>query len=278
MRLEVRKTYKLLIGGAAVRSESGRVSEVRGPDGTHLANAPLSSRKDARDAVRAARGALGDWSGRTAYNRGQILYRIAEVLEARGAELAGVIAASTGTSTSEAAAEVAAAVESAVHYAGWTDKLHAVLGGVNPVAAPYFSFSTPEPVGVVTLLAPDRPVLCGIVDPLLAALAGGNTVVAVVSATQPLAGLDLGEVLATSDVPAGVVNLLSGDHAEVAPHLAAHADIDALVDAGLGELSAELERRCATNVTRYRRPGAYRTLAAVELTLELKTAWHPIGA
>ncbi len=278
MRLEVRKTYKLLIGGAAVRSESGRVVPVNGPTGTHLANVPLGSRKDARDAVRAARGALPGWSGRTAYNRGQVLYRIAEVLEARSLELAGVIAHSTGTSIADATVEVAQAVESAVHYAGWTDKLHAVLGGVNPVAAPFFSFSTPEPVGVVALLAADLPSLVGLVDPLCAALAGGNTVLALVSAAHPLAGLDLGEVLTTSDVPAGVVNLIAGDHAEVAPHVASHGDVDALIDASNDALATELERRCATNITRYRRPGAPCSLEAVERTLELKTAWHPVGS
>jgi acyl-CoA reductase-like NAD-dependent aldehyde dehydrogenase len=278
MRLEVRKTYKLLIGGAAVRSESGRVAAVLAPDRSHLANAPLGSRKDARDAVRAARVALGPWSARTAYNRGQILYRIAEVLEARAGELAGVLAAGTGASTADAHLEVTSAVEAAVHYAGWTDKLHAVLGSVNPVAAPYFSFSTPEPVGVVALLAPDVPSLLGLVDPLCAALAGGNAVVALVSGAHPLAGLDLAEVLATSDVPAGVVNLIAGDHAEIAPHLASHADVDALVDSTAGDGAVDLERRCAANVTRYRRPAAACSLEAVVRTLEIKTAWHPIGS
>ena len=275
MRLEVRKTYKLAIGGASVRSESGRVVPVTGAGGEHLANAPLASRKDARDAVRAARAAVGPWRSRTAYNRGQILYRLAEVLEARTDELAGVVAASTGVSVKVARAELAACVEAAVHYAGWPDKLASVLGGVNQVAQPYFAFSVPEPVGVVALVAPDEPALAGLVEPLCAALAGGNAVIALVSERFPLAGLDLAEVLATSDVPGGVVNLLAGSRAEVAPPLASHADIDALVDAS-GD--AELERRCAANVTRYRRPGPAQSLEAVERTLELKTAWHPIGA
>jgi acyl-CoA reductase-like NAD-dependent aldehyde dehydrogenase len=279
MRLEVRKTYKLLIGGAAVRSESGRVVAVHGAGGELLANAPLGSRKDGRDAVRAARAALGSWSGRTAYNRGQILYRLAEVLEARTAELADVLAASTGASAADARAELATAVDAAVHYAGWTDKLGAVLGAVNPVAAPYFSFSAPEPIGVVVLLAPDAPALAGLIDPLCAALAGGNTVVAIVSGAHPLVGLDLAEVVQTSDVPAGVVNLLAGSHAEIAPHLASHGDVDALVDATSDPAAATaLERACAANVTRYRHPGPATSLEAVERTLELKTAWHPIGS
>ena len=275
MRLEVRKTYKLSIGGASVRSESGRVVPVSGAGGAHLANAPLASRKDGRDAVRAARAALSGWRGRTAYNRGQILYRLAEVLEARTDELAGVVASSTGMSAKAARAELSACVESAVHYAGWPDKLASVLGGVNQVAQPYFAFSVPEPVGVVALIAPDEPSLAGLVEPLCAALAGGNTVVALVSETFPLAGLDLQEVLGTSDVPGGVVNLLSGSRAEVGPPLASHADIDALLDS-TGD--ADLERRCAANVTRYRSPGPPLSLEAVERTLELKTAWHPIGA
>jgi len=275
VRLEVRKTYKLSIGGASVRSESGRVAPVTSPSGAHLANIPVSSRKDVRDAVRAARAALGPWRGRTAYNRGQILYRLAEVLEARTDELASVVTASTGQPARAARAELEACVESAVHYAGWPDKLASVLGGVNQVAQPYFAFSVPEPVGVVALIAPDEPSLAGLVEPLCAALAGGNTVVALVSETFPLAGLDLQEVLGTSDVPGGVVNLLSGSRAEVGPPLASHADIDALLDA-TGD--ADLERRCAANVTRYRSPGPPLSLEAVERTLELKTAWHPIGA
>jgi acyl-CoA reductase-like NAD-dependent aldehyde dehydrogenase len=275
VRLEVRKTYKLSIGGASVRSESGRVVPVSGAGGEHLANAPLASRKDGRDAVRAARAALGSWRGRTAYNRGQILYRLAEVLEARTDELAGVVASCTGLSARAARAELAACVESAVHYAGWPDKLASVLGSVNQVAQPYFAFSVPEPVGVVVVVAPDEPALHGLVEPLCAALAGGNTVVAVVSERFPLPGLDLAEVLATSDVPGGVVNLLSGTRAEAAPPLASHGDVDALIDAS-GD--ADLERRCAANVTRYHAPGPPLTLEAVEHTLELKTAWHPIGS
>lgn len=275
MRLEVRKTYKLSIGGASVRSESGRVAPVASPSGAQLANVPVASRKDVRDAVRAARAALGPWRGRTAYNRGQILYRLAEVLEARTDELASVIAASTGQPARAARAELSTCVEAAVHYAGWPDKLASVLGGVNQVAQPYFAFSVPEPVGVVALVAPDEPSLAGLVEPLCAALAGGNTVIALASQRFPLPGLDLQEVLGTSDVPGGVVNLLSGSRAEVGPPLASHADIDALIDAS-GD--ADLERRCAANVTRYRAPGPPQSLEAVERTLELKTAWHPIGS
>jgi acyl-CoA reductase-like NAD-dependent aldehyde dehydrogenase len=278
VRLAVRKTYKLLVGGASVRSESGRVLPIAAPDGTHLANVPQGSRKDARDAVRAARAALSGWRGRTAYNRGQILYRLAEVLEARTDELAAVVAAGRGLDRRAARAELAEAVESAVHYAGWTDKLHGVLGGVDPVAAPYFAFTVPEPVGVVALVAGDEPCLAGLVDPLCAALAGGSVVVALVSERHPLASLDLAEVLETSDVPGGVCNLLSGLRAEVAPVLAAHGDVDAVLDAsGDAELGADLQRRCAANVTRYAKPAPVRSLEAVVRAVELKTAWHPVG-
>ncbi len=287
-RLAVRKTYKLWIGGASVRSESGRVLPIAGPAG-HLANAAQGSRKDARDAVRAGRGALAGWSGRTAYNRGQILYRMAEVLEARTEELAASVAAGRGLPLADARAEVAAAVDTCVYHAGWTDKLDAVLGTVNPVAQPYFSFSRPTPIGVVVLLAPPEPCLLGLVSHLAPTLAGANVVVACVSEPHPLASLDLAEVLATSDVPAGVVNLLSGRHAELAPVLAAHADVDCIVDAaGDGVRTAGLRRAAAASVTRYRAPvasrGAYltgeatRNLAAVERTVETTTTWHPVGA
>jgi len=230
-RVGVPKTYKLYVGGAFVRSESGRHDPVDGGF-----NVPRASRKDVRDAMGAARKAFGPWSKRTAYNRGQILYRAAEALESRGEALAP-------------ADELEAAIDVLVHYAGWTDKLAGVLGGVNPVAAPFLSFSMPEPTGVVGVVAGDAPPLLGLVAEIAPALAAGNTVVAIVSERHALPGLDLGEVLGVSDVPAGVVNLLSGRRAELAPALGAHRDLNAILDAsGDAGLHAELDRLAAETV------------------------------
>jgi acyl-CoA reductase-like NAD-dependent aldehyde dehydrogenase len=273
-RLGVRKTYKLYVGGAFVRSESGRYDRALGADDEHVANVPRASRKDVRDAMSAARKAAGPWAARTAYNRGQILYRAAEALESRADALGE-------------ADELAAAVDVLVHYAGWTDKLPAVLGGVNPVAMPFLSFSLPEPTGVVGVIAPDEPPLLGLVAEIAPALAAGNTVVAVISERWPLPALDLAEVLGVSDVPGGVVNLLSGRRSELAPALGAHRDLNAIVDAaGDDELATELDRLAAETVKRARH-GAPATsydaatddaLARLEAVTELKTAWHPIGA
>jgi acyl-CoA reductase-like NAD-dependent aldehyde dehydrogenase len=268
-RLTVRKTYKLWIGGAFVRSESGRYDEA-GP-----VNYPRASRKDVRDAVSAARKAAKPWAARTAYNRGQILYRAAEALESRAATI-GV-----------GGDEVEAAVDVLLHYAGWTDKLHAVLGAVNPVAAPFLSFSLPEPTGVVGVVAPDTPPLLGLVAELAPALAAGNTAVVVVSEAHPLPGLDFAEALGVSDVPAGVVNLLSGRRTELSTALAAHRDLNAIVDAaGDPELSAELDRLASETIKRVRHGAAARSyedatgdaLERLEAVTELKTAWHPVGA
>jgi acyl-CoA reductase-like NAD-dependent aldehyde dehydrogenase len=273
-RLRVRKTYKLYVGGAFVRSESGRYDRALSADDEHVANVPRASRKDVRDAMTAARKAAGPWAARTAYNRGQILYRAAEALESRGEALAPP-------------GELAAAVDVLVHYAGWTDKLPAVLGGVNPVAAPFLSFSLPEPTGVVGIVAPDEPPLLGLVAELAPALAAGNTAVAVVSERWPLPALDLGEVLGVSDLPGGVVNLLSGRRAEVATALGAHRDLNAIVDAaGDDDLAAELDRLAAETVKRTRHAPAAATyeaatadaLSRLEAVTELKTAWHPVGA
>ena len=273
-RLGVRKTYKLYVGGAFVRSESGRYDRALGADDEHVANVPRASRKDVRDAMSAARKAAGPWAARTAYNRGQILYRAAEALESRGDALAEPD-------------ELAAAVDVLVHYAGWTDKLPAVLGGVNPVAAAFLSFSLPEPTGVVGVVAPDEPPLLGLVAEIAPALAAGNTVVAVISERWPLPALDFAEVLGVSDVPGGVVNLLSGRRAELAPALGAHRDLNAIVDAaGDDELAAELDRLAAETVKRTRHGAAAASyeaatddaLARLEAVTELKTAWHPIGA
>jgi acyl-CoA reductase-like NAD-dependent aldehyde dehydrogenase len=273
-RVGIRKTYKLYVGGAFVRSESGRYDRALSADDEHVANVPRASRKDVRDAMAAARKAAGPWAARTAYNRGQILYRAAEAVESRGEELGS-------------ADEVAAAVDVLVHYAGWTDKLAAVLGGVNPVAMPYLSFSLPEPTGVVGVIAPDEPPLLGLIAELAPALAAGNTVVAIVSERWPLPALDLGEVLGVSDVPGGVVNLLSGRRSELAPALGAHRDLNAIVDAaGDPDLGAELDRLAAETVKRARHAApatSYEAatgdaLSRLEAVTELKTAWHPIGA
>jgi acyl-CoA reductase-like NAD-dependent aldehyde dehydrogenase len=262
-RVPVRKTYKLYIDGAFPRSESGRTYLVREQ------NVARASRKDARDAVRAARGAFPKWAGATAYNRGQVLYRIAEMLEARAADFAKL---TSGKS------EVAAAVDRIVWYAGWADKLAQVLGGSNPVAGPYFNFTVPEPTGVVAVLAPEAPPLAGLVSRIAPALAGGNTVVAVASEPEPVAAVELAEVLATSDVPAGVVNILTGHQAELAPVLAGHMDVNAIDVTGAAE-PAELERLAAENVKRVVRGSANgHGLDDLSGFLELKTVWHPIGA
>jgi acyl-CoA reductase-like NAD-dependent aldehyde dehydrogenase len=259
-RVSVRKTYKLYIGGSFPRSESGRTYEAEGH------NVAQASRKDLRDAVRVARGATGKWAAMTAYNRGQVLYRVAEMLEARSAELAELCGGR---------AEVERAIDRVVWYAGWTDKLPQVLGGANPVAGPYFNFTIPEPTGVVGIVAPAEPALLGIVSRLAPALAGGNTTVVVASEAHPRAAIELAEVLATSDVPGGVVNILTGLRAELAPQLAAHLDVDAL-DLDRGD--AELERAAADNVKRVvRAAGDVQSLWEISSFLELKTVWHPMG-
>jgi acyl-CoA reductase-like NAD-dependent aldehyde dehydrogenase len=290
-RLAVRKTYKLYVGGAFARSESGRHDPVLDHEGSHVANITRASRKDVRDAVKAARKAQPGWAGKTAYNRGQVLYRAAEALESRSAELAEQAVGLRGVSPAAARAEVAAAVDALVHYAGWTDKLATVLGGVNPVAAPFLSFSMPEPTGVVGVVAPEEPELLGLIGAIAPPLAAGNVVVAICSERWPLAGLDLGEVLAVSDVPGGVVNLLAGRRAELTPALGAHRDVNALVDAsGDPELGADLDRLASETVKRVlriREPddgtavGEFAredSLRRLEALTELKTAWHPIGA
>jgi acyl-CoA reductase-like NAD-dependent aldehyde dehydrogenase len=272
-RLAVRKTYKLWIGGAFVRSESGRY-DTAGVDGR--INIPRASRKDVRDAVSAARAAAGPWAARTAYNRGQILYRAAEALESRGATPAD----------GPDRGELEAAVDVLVHHAGWTDKFPSVLGGINPVAAPFLSFSVPEPTGVVGIVAPDEPDLLGLVAELAPALAAGNTVVAILSESRPLAGLDLAEVLGVADIPSGVVNLLCGRRAELAPALGGHRDVNAVVDAAADPaLAAELGRLGAETIKRVRHhvpatsydEAVADALGRIEELTELKTAWHPVG-
>jgi acyl-CoA reductase-like NAD-dependent aldehyde dehydrogenase len=283
-RALVAKTYKLYLGGAFVRSESGRSDPTLSSSDEHLANVPRGSRKDVRDAVKAARAAFGGWSAKTAYNRGQVLYRFAEALESRSDELARAAVDRQGVAAAAARAEVGAAVDTLVHYAGWTDKLAAVMGGINPVAAPYLSFSAPEPTGVVAVLAPDEPDLLGLVREAAPALAAGNTVVAVVSRRWPLRSLDLGEIAAVSDLPGGTLNLLSGRLDELLKPLCGHRDVNAIVDAsGLAEHAEQIDTLAAETVKRVSRPPAdgdvgAGALARLEALTELKTAWHPVGS
>ena len=277
-RLPVAKTYKLFIDGAFPRSESGRTFPVHGPDGTLLANAARASRKDLRDAVRTARAAQEGWAARTAYNRGQVLYRVAEMLEGRRTELATLLSY-TGLGTEAAEEEVEATIDRWVWYAGWSDKVHHVLGTVNPVAGPYFNFTVPEPTGVVGLVAPARPALLGLVSRLVPAIVGGNTVVVVTGGDASLVAVILGEVLATSDVPAGVVNILTGERAELLPWLISHLDVNAVDLTGAADdLEAEVVAQAAANVKRVvfgdvEEESPY-TIADF---MEMKTLWHPIG-
>ena len=284
-RLAVRKTYKLYIGGAFPRSESGRSYVVSDSDGAFLANAAHGSRKDVRDAVVAARKAQPRWSGATAYNRGQVIYRVAEMLDGRRSQFADEVASSEGTSRDEATASVDAAVDRLVWYAGWADKLAQVAGSSNPVAGPFFNFSVPEPTGVVGVVCPQSSSLLGLVSVLTPVIVTGNTSVVLASETRPLPAITLAEVLATSDVPGGVVNLITGMVAELAPGLAAHRDVDALDLAGApSSLLAELERAAVTNVKRVLRPDNSEsdwtkapTPRRMLAFLETKTVWHPIG-
>jgi acyl-CoA reductase-like NAD-dependent aldehyde dehydrogenase len=281
-RISVAKTYKLYIGGAFPRSESGRSYPVRDGKGGFLANAAQASRKDVRDAVAAARKAFPGWSGATAYNRGQVLYRVAELLEGRREQFTAEVAAGEGK---RAQSIVDAAVDRWVWYAGWADKIATVLGAANPVAGPYFSFSVPEPTGVVGVLAPQSSSLLGLVSVLAPVIVTGNTAVVVTSQDRPLPAITLAEVLATSDVPGGVVNILTGRTAELAPWLASHADVNALDLTGAPEtLRTDLERAAAGTVKRvlraaggepdWTRPPDLRRLRAF---LESKTVWHPMG-
>lgn len=284
-RVEVRKTFKLYVGGAFPRSESGRSYVVTTGAGKFLANAAQASRKDARDAVVAARRAFPAWSTMTAYNRGQILYRVAELMEGRRAEFATAVADAEGLSSRVAGAVVSDAVDRWVWYAGWTDKIASVLGAANPVAGPYFDFSIPEPTGVVAVLAPQDSSLLGLVSVLAPVMATGCTAVLVASELRPLPAVTLSEVLATSDVPGGVVNVLTGRTAELAPVLAAHMDVNAIDLTGVTSTDdvVDLERAAAENIKRVFRPldppdwEADPGLSRLRAVLETKTVWHPIG-
>lgn len=283
--LDVRKTYKLYIGGQFVRSESGKVLEARSATGEHLDNFSWASRKDFRDAVSAARPAFEGWAKKTAYLRGQILYRAAEMLQQRAGELAAEIARSTGSRAAKA--EVQQTIDRLVYWAGWSDKFSQVFGSVNPVATSHFNFSVPEPTGVVGVFAPDEPSLLALVSLIAPAVVSGNSVVALASEKFPLPALTFAEILATSDLPGGVVNVLAGRRAELVPHFATHMDVNAVVDgSGDAAIGTALQGGTAVNLKRY----ASRSLAArdwasakaedpywLQDSLEIKTAWHPVG-
>jgi len=284
-RLDVKKTYKLYIGGKFPRSESGRYLPAKSAKGDHLDNYAHASRKDFRDAVVAARAAFGGWSKATAYNRGQILYRAAEMLQNRAGELIAEIARSTGASAAKAKREVTLAIDRLAHFAGWTDKYSQVFRSVNPVATSHFNFTTPEPTGVVVVLAPDEPSLLALVSLVAPVILSGNAAIVVASETFPLPAATFAEILATSDLPDGVVNILTGKRAELVPHIATHMDVNAIVDgAGNAELGAQLQAGVATNLKRYANHAATDWFDGraedpyyILDTVEFKTAWHPIG-
>lgn len=282
MRLDVRKTYKLYIGGKFPRSESGRTYELNDYQGKFLANVAQGSRKDARDAVVAARAAQPGWASATAYNRGQILYRIAEMLEGRREQFVAEIRAMTGASASKANAEVDAAIDSWVWHAGWSDKIDSVAGSMNPVAGPFFNISTNQPTGVVAVLAPQGSALVGLVNSIAPAIVSGNTVVVVASEQLPLSAITLTEVLATSDLPGGVVNMLTGSEKEIGSWLASHQDVNA-IDLEGSSNAVELEIMAAETIKRvirsqsYARLGSRGTLEHILSLMEVKTVWHPKG-
>ncbi|MGA9779237.1 MAG: aldehyde dehydrogenase family protein [Verrucomicrobiia bacterium] len=286
-RLNIKKTYKLYIGGKFPRSESGRYLPAKSVKGGHLDNFAHASRKDFREAVVAARVAFDGWSKATAYNRGQILYRAAEMLQNRTGELVNEVARSTGVSTAKAKREVTLAIDRLVHFAGWTDKYSQVFGSVNPVASSHFNFTTPEPTGVVVVLAPEEPSLLALVSLVAPVILSGNTAVVIPSEKLPLPAATFAEILATSDLPGGVVNILTGRRAELVPHIAAHMDVNAIVD-GTGDsaISGKLQAGVAMNLKRY----VHHSLAPTDWftakvedpywildTVEFKTVWHPIG-
>ncbi len=283
-RLAVRRTCKLYVGGAFPRSESGRSYPVTSAKGQHLANAAAATRKDARDAVVAARGAFPGWSARTGYNRGQVLYRIAEMMEGRRAQFTAELRDTEGVRADRAEALVSAAIDRWVYYAGWADKFPQVIGGSNDVAGAFSNVTTPEPTGVVAVVAPPQAPLLGLVSVVAPIITTGNTAVVVAGERAPLPAVTLAEAFATSDVPGGVVNLLTGRLDEIAPHLATHADVNALDLTGAGDLAADLERDAAATLKRVLRPDATPPdwtadpgLTRITPFLELKTLWHPIG-
>ena len=285
MDLEVRKTYKLYVGGEFIRSESGRSDLIETSSGDFRANVSRGSRKDLREAVRKARVAQVGWSGASAYNKGQILYRMAEMLEGRSGSFEEMLRETRGITAAAAKREVRATIERLLHYAGWSDKYVAILGTVNPVSSSYFDFSVPEPTGVVGIVAPETPDLLGLVSHLAPVIVSGNAAVVILSQKYPLASLEFGEVLATSDLPGGVANLISGRKDELVPHLARHMDVNAIADAGGDKaLSKAIGEDAAVNVKRVKayRIGDYfsddaQGLDPIEAFTETKTTWHPIG-
>ncbi len=284
-RLTVRKTHKLFIGGAFPRSESGRTYEVSNARGEFIANMSWASRKDARNAVLAARKAMSAWSAATAYNRGQVLYRIAEIMDGRRGDFADAVAAAEGCTEAQAVTQVDLAIDRWVWYAGWADKISQVLGSANPVAGPFFDFSVPEPTGVVAVVAPQDSSLLGLVSVIAPVIVSGNAVLVIPSHDGPIPAISLAEALATSDVPGGVVNILTGDAAEIMPWLAGHADVNAIDLTGMtpGEEAVSAEREAAGTIKRVMRPApgtdwsADPGLTRLRFFVETKTVWHPMG-
>ena len=278
MRIDVKKTYKLFINGAFPRSESGRSYQIKGKRGDFIANPAMASRKDLRDAVTAAKGALAGWGSATAFNRGQILYRIAEIMEGRSAQFVAEIVALDGVTPTVAKREVEAAIDLWVWYAGWTDKITVASGGTNPIAAPYYNFTIPEPVGVVGVIATESDSLLGLVRAIAPVIAGGNSVVAIASESKPLPAITLAETLATSDLPAGVVNILTGKKSELTPWLASHMEVDALdITGALAKEAGQIRRAGVANLKRIHNFDAQRSPSRILAFMEYKTVWHPIG-
>ncbi len=278
-RIGVKKTYKLYIGGAFPRSESGRTYEVNGMDGSFIANPCLSSRKDLRDAVLSARSAHHGWAGAAAYNRGQILYRIAEMMEGRSAQFATEIALLDGVSLAQAELEVITAIDRWVWYAGWSDKLGSIAGSTNPVSGPFYNFTIPEPMGVIGAIAPEENSLLSLVDAIAPIIVSGNTAVVLASTRAPLPAITFAEVLATSDLPGGVCNILTGEKNELAPWFASHMDIDALDVSGIEDpsLVADIKVAGAQNLKRVHAFTSHQSPHRILAFTESKTIWHPIG-
>ncbi len=277
-RIDVKKTYKLFIGGQFPRSESGRSYEITGADGKFIANPALASRKDLRDAVTAAKSALPGWSGATAFNRGQILYRIAEIMEGRRDQFVAEILALEGGTTKAATAQVTEAIDLWVWYAGWCDKISTIAGATNPIAGPYYNFTIPEELGVVGVIAEQKESLLGLIAAIAPVISTGNSAVVIASEKRPLPAITLSEALATSDLPAGVLNILTGKVSELAPWLASHMEIDGLDVTGVNsKVESELRIAGAENLKRIHRFNKAQSPERMLAFMEAKTVWHPIG-